>query len=129
MWKLKRVTYLPKETLGVLLFNGEPIAVTLENPNLDNRRWVSCIPTGKYTCKRYFSKNFGETFIVDNVKGRSGILFHAGNTAKDTHGCILLGTNFGKLDEQNAILNSKLAISYFYKLLRGQNQFELEITD
>jgi hypothetical protein len=124
---LKRIAYLEGETLGVLLVNGVPFCVTLEDPWRDNEKNVSCIPTGKYTCSKYISGKFGETYIVDNVAGRSGILFHSGNTNRDTQGCILLGRQYGRIDHQPAILASHLGFNDFLIELNDVENFKLKI--
>ena len=70
---------------------------TLELPWRDNARGVSSIPDGWYEIERRVSslttvqRHGGWTWEVKNVPGRSGILFHAGNTTRDTRGCILIG--------------------------------------
>ena len=93
-------------TFGALLCDGRPIAVTLEDAWKDNARMVSCIPQGTYTIRRHTSPKFGEVFRVEDVPGRSDILIHAGNTDADTHGCILLGKQFGAVGDKWGILQS-----------------------
>lgn len=118
---------------GLLLFNRDILCTTLELPWRSNMRNVSCIPEGLYGCKRtYDRKTTGGleipvTFQVTGVDRRDGILFHVGNTAKDTHGCILLGLGFGIIDKQRGILNSKLGFQMFLESLKGVNEFTLRI--
>lgn len=88
----------PKQpTLGALYIDQQPFCFTLEPPWLDNKPLKSCIPPGKYYChpvrntKLRSGKNVAFTYQISNVYGRSGILFHAGNTVADTYGCILVG--------------------------------------
>ena len=64
---------------------------TLELPWRNNARMRSCIPLGSYLCVTTNSIKFGFTLKVLDVKGRTGILFHAGNWSRDTSGCILVG--------------------------------------
>lgn len=125
--KIKRIAYLPNETLGVLFFDNVPFCLTLEDPWKDNEKRVSCIPTGNYTAQRKFSPKFGNTFEIENVIGRSHILFHAGNTHHDTSGCILLGSEFGTLDGANAILESSKAFHKFKERLHLIDNFNLRI--
>lgn len=100
-------------TFGVLVLNGEPFCCTLEPEWRMNKRNVSCIPSGQYIAIRYKSKKYGETWQVQNVSGRSGILFHAGNVDTHTEGCILLGQHYGKLYNDLAVLNSGLTFRDF----------------
>jgi len=67
---------------------------TLELPDKDNEKNISCIPKGAYYVECYESDRFGETFKFSDVKNRTDVLFHPGNTIEDTHGCILPGTLF-----------------------------------
>ena len=119
-----RLKYAVDGTFGVLLIDGEPFCLTLENPWLDNVRNVSCIPEGLYHCSRYSSNKHPNTFIVNNVNNRSYILFHIGNTIKDTDGCILLGSEFG-IDSN--ILYSKRAFDRWIYRLTGVLDFNLRI--
>lgn len=127
--KLVRVTEYNGATLGVLLVDGSPEFVTLEDPWRDNERMISCIPQGKYKIKKHNSPKFGKTFIVDNVTQRDHILFHAGNTHKDTHGCILLGLQYGTLNNEPAILASKSAFDKFMTIMGKDEMAELLIID
>jgi hypothetical protein len=76
---------------GVMTLESVPIWATLELPWRDNARQISCIPTGLYSIMRRDSLKFGKCLAVRGVPNRDGILIHAGNTVKDTHGCILVG--------------------------------------
>lgn len=51
------------------------------------------IPAGVYSAYGQTSSKFGTEKLYINVQGRSGILFHGGNTVDDTRGCILTGKN------------------------------------
>lgn len=73
---------------GRVLFS----CVTLELPWKDNKRMVSCIPSGTYTISpRKTGKYAGKAFHVENVEGREHILIHAGNYTSHILGCILVG--------------------------------------
>ena len=128
---LIRVSYAKYGTFGVLLDRNIPFCVTLERPWLENRRNVSCIPSGTYTCERTLSPKFGETFKVLNVPGRSHILFHKGNLSDDTHGCILVGEYFDALRGKPAILASGKAFAEFMERTKIDSKlisyFRLEI--
>lgn len=53
----------------------------------------TAIPKGVYEVKMYSSQKFGRVPILVNVPAYTGVLIHAGNTAKDTLGCLLPGVN------------------------------------
>jgi hypothetical protein len=64
-----------------------------------------------------------------DVPERDHILFHAGNTHRDTHGCILLGMQFGKIGSESAILASRSAFNRFMDLMAGVPEAELIVID
>lgn len=129
MITLKRLTTGSEGTFGVLMEDGVPFALTCERPWLENRPGVSCIPRGWYRCRRKISPRFGETFEVAEVPGRSHIIFHAGNTAQDSRGCILLGRSFGELGGRAAVLASRIAFREFMERLSGRDEFILSIEE
>ena len=92
---------------------------TLERPWVFNERKVSCIPTGTYLVKRHNSPKFGQCLKVQDVKGRSDILFHSGNVVNDTLGCILVGLSAGSVDDSNTamIYNSRKAMAVLLALI------------
>jgi len=111
-----------KETLGELAFNGFACK-TLERPWLDNKRDVSCIPTGEYICEFIHTLKFPfGVYHVTNVPNRDGILIHKGNYFYDVIGCILLGTDYTDLnkDGQRDIINSTITVNKFNTLLNKQ---------
>jgi hypothetical protein len=124
---IKRISNPTDATLGVLLLDSIPFCVTLEDSWRDNKRQISCIPAGDYVCKRVNSPKFGEVFQVQDVPNRTHILFHAGNTEHDTSGCILLGTSFGTINTDPAVLQSARALVRFMERLRGIDEFPLKV--
>ena len=118
---------------GVLLHNGEPFLSTLELPWKDNKPNVSCIPPGRYYCTRTKDRTLSggthipETFEVNDVKGRDGILFHVGNFAKDTHGCILLGLGYDEMPGYPMITRSTDAFEKFMKMTSSTDGFSILI--
>lgn len=127
--RLVRISEYNGATMGVLCVNDMPEFVTLEDAWRDNERMISCIPVGRYKVKLHRSPKFGVTYQVMNVPERDQILFHAGNTQKDTHGCILLGMQFGKMGNESAILASRSAFNRFMDLMAGTPEAELIIID
>lgn len=88
------------------------------------------LPEGEYTCERGFHKigkpgelKTIETFEVKNVPGHSGILFHVGNSNRDSDGCILLGTEI----LMYGLSESRKAFEQFMLDLKGINQFQLRV--
>jgi hypothetical protein len=127
---LKRIAPRADGTFGVLLADGQPFAVTLERPWRDNRKGESCIPPGEYTCVRVNSPKFGPTWMVNDVPGRSEILFHAGNTFTDSHGCILVAEKFAAWsDGSTSIADSKLGMADLMSLTRDIVSFDLIVRD
>lgn len=59
-----------------------------------------------------------------NVKGFEGILIHAGNTDKDTSGCLLVGVNKVK----GQVINSRETFKELYKLLKDKHDKGEKIT-
>lgn len=96
---------------------------TLELPWRDNKKGESCIPEGTYTCKRFQSSKFGNTFEVCNVPDRQGILFHTGNTWKSTKGCIILGKSVNL--NQEYLCRSREAFNEFMQALKDVKEFKL----
>jgi len=112
---LIRDTFSKKSTIGELFLNGERICDTLENPWIDNQRNVSCIPEGVYPVRLRLPRESASRdylhLLVQEVPNRDWILFHRGNTAKDTSGCILVGLG----TEQDVVHNSVLAMDLLIK--------------
>ena len=122
---LERFAYTPFGTLGRLTY-GDRTLFTVERPWLGNKAFESCIPEGVYTCRRYSSARYPDTFQVLDVPERTYILFHAGNTAKDVQGCIALGL---RLSGQNcAVSKSRLAVAQFIVDMAGVSEFCINIT-
>ena len=112
---LIRDTHSDTSTIGKLYLNGELMCDTLENPWLDNQRNISCIPEGQYDVRIRLARESATRdyihLLVQEVPKRSYILFHIGNTAKDTQGCILVGLK----RQQDFVSNSRLAMDLLMK--------------
>lgn len=113
-------------SLGALI-TPKSIYDTVENPWLNNRRNISCIPIGTYTCKRYSSDKYPNTFEITNVPNRTHILFHIANWAKDLEGCVGLGTI--KYRNGTGVGNSGRAMSNFMEEFKEIDEFQLEVKD
>lgn len=100
---------------------------TLELPWLDNKREISCIPVGEYSCKKRHSQRYEDHFHILNVPNRSYILIHHGNYYKDTLGCILPGKTIADIDGDGYrdVTHSKQTMAKLNELL--PDEFEVEI--
>ena len=136
--QLTRVAAGPHGTFGVLMLSGAPFALTLERPWLNNRKGVSCIPAGEYTCLRCKnspdygyrdSPKFGDTFQVINVPDRELILFHKGNLLDDTRGCILVGEQFEPLHGNPGVIASAKGFQELMAITHNQESFSLKIVE
>ena len=99
---------------------SEDMIRTLKKPS------ITAIPRGTYEItldvispkysKVQFYKDIcnGKVPRLKNVKGFDGILIHAGNTDKDSSGCLLVGQNKVK----GQVVNSKETFKQLYKLLQ-----------
>ena len=125
--KIIRIDKSEDGVFGVLTLNGHTVCLTLERPWLDNKPDISCIPPDIYLCKRVDSPAHGDTFKILNVPARSDILFHVGNKVDESSGCILLGSEYGELEDQRAVLSSGKAFSKFMTLMEGVDAFPLQI--
>lgn len=104
-----RETYTDESVIGKLYLNGEFISYTLELAWKNNQKSISCVPRGVYDCKIRLAKDSAsrnyDHLILEDVPNRSYILFHRGNSAKDSKGCVLTGMMRG----DNVIYQSKTA--------------------
>ena len=112
---LIRDTFTEESTIGELFLNGERMCDTLENPYINNERNISCIPEGQYKVRLRKASESGSRdylhLLVEDVPKRDWILFHRGNTAKDTSGCILVGMG----SQQDFVSYSTLAMDLLMK--------------
>ncbi len=119
-----RDTFSNESTIGELFVNEERFCDTLELPWRDNQRSISCIPVGEYKVRLRVARESATRdylhLLVKDVKDRSHVLFHRGNTAKDTRGCILVGRG----SQQDIVHNSTLAMDLLMQeiiFLGGEN--------
>lgn len=107
-------------TIGRMSLNGVYFCDTLEDTDRGLNVTMSvdeilakkikaqtAIPTGKYNVILTFSPRFKRVLpLLLSVKGYEGIRIHAGNTNKDTEGCLLVGENKAK----GQVLNSRATL-------------------
>ena len=122
-----RNIFTDQSTMGELFLNGEKMCDTLELPWLDNKRSISCIPDGEYKARLRYPRESGSRdylhILVQDVPDRDYILFHRGNTAKDTRGCILVGLK----SQQDIVQNSTLALELLLKEIINLGTTEMNL--
>lgn len=137
--KLKRIARRETYTIGRIYVDGKYVCDSVEDRDrgLDQklpvsvnmakkRKGMTAIPTGRYRltlevqspkyskfksyewCKGYLPR-------LINVPAFDGILIHAGNSAADSAGCLLVGENkvVGK------VLNSMVTLKKLYEILKS----------
>ena len=110
-----REMFTEESIIGELFVNGERFCDTLELPYKDNQRRISSIPAGEYSVRMRYPRESATRdylhLLVEEVPNRDYILFHRGNTAKDSRGCILVGQG----SQHNIVYNSTLAMDLLMK--------------
>jgi len=98
-------------TIGRLYVDKASYCYTLEDTvRMDGVKvpGKTAIPTGRYAIAVTYSPRFKVVLpILLNVPGFDGIRIHAGNSAGDTEGCILVGHNL----EGDYITSSRMALA------------------
>eukprot|EP01036_Dinobryon_divergens_P050116 gene50116-67110_t len=91
--KLIRTTLTDQSTIGDLFINGQFECHTLEDVVRPVKiKGMTAIPAGTYEIIINFSQRFQKQLPrLLNVPNFDGVLIHAGNTAADTEGCLLVG--------------------------------------
>lgn len=137
--KLKRIARRDTYTIGRLYVDGEYICDTIEDRDRGlsqslpvsvnvarKRKGMTAIPTGRYRVtlevkspkfSRYKAYEWCNGYLprIINVPAFDGVLIHAGNSANDTEGCLLVGENrvVGK------VLNSMVTLKKVYNVLKS----------
>jgi len=95
-------------TLGSLFLNGKFFCYTVEDQDrfLENGgtkiKSRTAIPRGQYKMIVTFSNRFQKELpLLISVPGFEGIRIHGGNSAEDSEGCILVGSNRTKFGVSN----------------------------
>lgn len=120
-----------ESTGGLLLLNETVFCFTLEDQVRTGEKVPeeTAIPAGNYKVKLTMSPKFGYvTPEVLNVPNFTGIRIHAGNTDKDTAGCILVGEALFVKDNDLFLANSKITFDKLMAELRKVDKNGEEIT-
>lgn len=128
-------------TLSEFFVDGKKVGVGVE----DEKREVKVfgetrIPNGIYELDITNSPKFSNSYYVDisgnisdkksirfntahklitvlNVPNFDRILWHWGNTDLDTHGCYIVGSQFGEVKGRRGVINSRLKYIQAYPLI------------
>jgi len=92
-----RQTLTDESTIGELTIDGVHQCFTLEDKVRAEKVFgETAIPAGRYEVVVNFSNHFQKMLPeLVSVPNFEGVRIHSGNTAKDTEGCILVGTTKG----------------------------------
>lgn len=110
--------------------NGKKICDTLE-PTWRNYKGgelkipkKSAIPEGSYRVVVTKSRRFQKYLpLFVGVPGFEGVRIHAGNTSRDTEGCILVGQNI----QVGKVLWSRITLEKLMKLIENEKEIYLTI--
>ena len=136
--ELKRKALMDTYTIGDLFINDVFFCNILEDKVRDFNKdgdlndsgetkvyGETAIPYGIYTIDLTYSNRFKKILpLIENVKGFEGIRIHPGNTAVDTHGCLLVGNN----TEKGMVSNSKKVFEKLMTRLVDAHEMKETIT-
>lgn len=130
----------PGCTASMLYINGKFTCFILEDAIRAKKiPGITAIPAGRYKLVRRtygkfyenYRKKYGHTCVyeIQGVPNYTDILFHMGNSVKDTKGCLLTGSGICKESLEYKIPSGKSAPGYFafYDALAGY-QGEMWVT-
>ncbi len=108
--ELQREARVDDFTPGVMSFGGKSEFFVVEDIVREGEKVYgkTAIPAGRYQIVMTYSPRFKRQLpLLLDVPGFEGIRIHAGNTARDTEGCLLPGMARTK----TGVANSRLAFS------------------
>jgi len=128
--KINRKWFTDKSTIGKLYIDDKFFCYTLEDvvrPVGEKLLGKTAIPWGKYRVILSMSNRFKKVLpLLLDVPMFEGIRIHAGNSAVDTEGCILLGY-FYDPKKPNWIGNSNKAVEDFITIMKNKKFVSIEI--
>ena len=137
---LQRIHKTADCTIGLLTADGTPVCHILEDTDRGLRQGYpvdvirkmkihgqTAIPTGTYTVRFTWSPRFKREMLqIMDVPGYEGVRIHAGNTSRDTEGCLLPGDWDG---HSARVTGSRVRVARIERMVRdaGDNvQLEIE---
>ena len=124
-------------TIGKLSIDGKPFCDVIEDVVRDKNKdgdlqdageakvyGQTAIPYGTYKVQLTMSNRFKKVLpLLLNVPEFEGIRIHAGNTAEDSHGCLLVGEN----KQKGKVINSAVTMEKLMAILKTGKNIEIEI--
>lgn len=125
--EVRRKHTTPYSTTGEMYIDGKFFAYTLEDPVRDKKvQDKTAIWPGTYDMIWNYSTRFKKEMpLVLDVPEFTGIRIHAGNTASDTTGCILVGNKLGK----DYVGESKAAFDAFQAKTKDAKNVKITFTN
>ena len=121
---LQRNAVTPGATFGKLYLGEDELCVTLENPPAEDK---GAIPAGVYPIHLAYSPKFSMLLPrLERVPLFTDILIHAGNTSRDTLGCILTGVY--RVDARS-IADSRMALGRLLTRWKEWHEGTIEVRD
>ena len=120
--KLVREIFTTESTIGSLSVNGKFECYTLEDRVRPVKvKGSTAIPYGHYEVVVSFSERFQKPLpLLLSVPNFDGVRIHPGNEAKDTEGCILVGTE----KSSNFVSNSQVAFKKLFAKILAASKVE-----
>lgn len=127
--KLTRIFKAETYTIGRLYIDGEFFCDVLEDRVRDlskeDKVWgQTAIPYDTYKIIINYSNRFKRDLpLLLNVPQFEGIRIHPGNTAVDTHGCLLVGIN----TEKGKVTQSRITFDRLFAKIKNEKDLEIEV--
>jgi len=134
--EVKRTSFNETNTLGKMSIDGVHFCYTVEDKVRDYNDGdledkgeekvygETAIPKGDYKVILSMSNRFKRILPeIQNVKGFAGIRIHNGNTALDSHGCLIVGYKQSK----EGVYESRKATEDLIKKLTGVKDITIHI--
>ena len=125
-----RKAFTDRSTIGDMYLDGNFECYTLEDAVRPVKiKGITAIPAGSYEIALTFSERFQRPLpLLMSVPNFDGIRIHAGNTERDTEGCILVG----KTKDRDAVGASKAAFELLFDKIQAalhQGKIFIHITE